>query len=127
MIQDYFAQIKALVDQYAIASFVLNASVTFEIRPGEQGYLTGTIAFTDESLLHFREYLDGAEESLTKVMYSYHYQDSHDQRVFPYDNAQHRPPLPFVEHKHVGCRIVEAPMPKLGDVLVEITETEQWI
>ena len=53
MIQVYFNQIKALLDRYARAPFVLEAAVTFDVRPGEQGYLTGSLTFSDGSVLYF--------------------------------------------------------------------------
>jgi hypothetical protein len=51
VIQTYFAQIKVIIDQYAATSFVLDAKVSFEARPGEQGYLTGLITFADGSIM----------------------------------------------------------------------------
>jgi len=74
VIQAYFDQIKAIVDQYAAALFVLDANVSFEMRPGEQGYLVGSITFLDGSALHFREYLDAVGMKLNKLMHTYHYQ-----------------------------------------------------
>ena len=41
MIQTYFTQIKRIIDQYAMTSFVLEAQLHFDMRPGDQGYLTG--------------------------------------------------------------------------------------
>lgn len=46
-IQAYFDQIKANVDQYTTTPFVLDANVRFETRPGEQGYLAGSLTFVD--------------------------------------------------------------------------------
>jgi hypothetical protein len=43
MIQAYFNQVKAIVDQYAATRLVLDANVGFEMRPGGQGYLTGSM------------------------------------------------------------------------------------
>jgi hypothetical protein len=53
VIQAYFNQIKALLDRYARAPFVLEATVMFDVRPGEQGYLTGSLTFSDGSVLYF--------------------------------------------------------------------------
>ncbi len=66
MIQAYFDQIKTLIDKYATTPFVLDAEVNFEIRPGEQGYLTGSITFEDGSVLYFREFLDGVGETVDR-------------------------------------------------------------
>ncbi|MEZ4768484.1 MAG: DUF6516 family protein [Caldilineales bacterium] len=127
MIQAYFDQLKHIVDSYAAASFVLDARVSFELRPGDQGYLLGSMLFLDQSLLHFREYLDVAEGRVNRLSYSYHYQDSEDRLVFRYDNALHRPALLALEHKHSGDTIVASPAPSLEVVLSEIAGDKGWI
>ncbi|HBY96400.1 MAG: DUF6516 family protein [Ardenticatenaceae bacterium] len=127
MIQAYFSQIKATVDQCATTRFVLDANVSFETRPGGQGYLTGSITFTDGSALHFSEFLDAAKGTADKLMYTYHYQDAGHQLIFRYDNARHRPPLSSLEHKHAPTQVVEAPAPRLEDVLDEIVVTNGWM
>ncbi|MBI1929265.1 hypothetical protein HYR99_34095 [Candidatus Poribacteria bacterium] len=115
MIQAYFAQIKVLIDGYAGANFVLDVKLSFESRPGEQGYLTGSMTFVDGSVLHFREFLDTIGENVDKVMYTYHYQNASNQFIFRYDNARHKPPLRSLEHKHLPNQIVETPAPTLKD------------
>jgi len=127
VIQTYFAQVKAIVDQYAVTSFVLDTEVSFETRPGEQGYLSGSITFVDGSVLYFREYLDAFKGTVDKLMYTYHYQDASNQLVFRYDNARHRPPLRSLEHKHTPGQVVEAPAPALEDVLAEIVVARGWV
>ena len=49
MIQSYFNRIKSLVDRYANMPFVLDVALSFESRPGDQGYLTGELLFVDGS------------------------------------------------------------------------------
>jgi len=127
VIQTYFAQVKAIIDQYAVTSFVLDTEVSFETRPGEQGYLTGSITFVDGSVLYFREYLDAFKGTVDKLMYTYHYQDASNQLIFRYDNARHRPPLRSLEHKHTPEQVVEAPAPALEDVLAEIVVARGWV
>jgi hypothetical protein len=128
VIQAYFAYIKSVLDRYAAASFVLDSAVSFETRPGNQGYLHGVIVFIDESRLFFREYLDVSVEQLDKLTYTYHYQDAEDNLLFRYDNAPHKPALPFVDHKHIAPDgIVQADAPALADVLVEIATRQGWI
>jgi hypothetical protein len=127
VIQAYFDQIKALVNKYAVTHFVLDTKVSFEMRPGEQGYLTGSITFEDGSVLHFREFLDSVEDTMDKLMYTYHYQDAGNQLIFRYDNARHRPPLGSLEHKHIPGQVVEAPAPTLEDVLAEIVMAKGWV
>ena len=126
MIQVYFNQIKALLDRYARAPFVLEAAVTFDVRPGEQGYLTGFLTFSDGSVLYFREFLDSTGEDMDKVAYVYHYQDADHRLIFRYDNARHRSQRAR-EHKHVADQAVDAPAPTLEAVLVEITLIRGWV
>lgn len=127
MIQVYFAQIKTVVDLYAATSFVLDAKISFEIRPGNQGYLTGLIAFADESTLHFHEYLDQTGDAIDKLMYAYHYQAADNQLVFRYDNARHRPALSKPEHKHIPQQVLQASPPTLDEILAEIATTRGWV
>lgn len=127
MIQTYFNQIKAAVDQYAATRFVLDANVKFETRPGDQGYLAGSITFVDGSALYFSEFLDAVQDTIDKLMYTYHYQDAGNQLVFRYDNARHRPPLSSPEHKHTPTQTTEAPAPTMEDVLGEIAVANGWM
>jgi hypothetical protein len=127
MIQAYFNQVKAIVDQYAATRLVLDANVGFEMRPGGQGYLTGSIIFADGSALYFREFLDVVKDTVDKLMYTYHYQDAGHQLIFRYDNARHRPPLRSLEHKHTPGQVIEVPAPTLEDVLAEIVVAKGWV
>ena len=127
MIQTYFTQIKRVIEQYAATSFVLEAQMHFDMRPGDQGYLTGTLIFVDDSKLHFSEYLDQTGEVVDKLMYTYHYQDTGNQLIFRYDNALHRPALSSVAHKHLPIQIIAAPAPTLDEVLAEIVTTRGWV
>ncbi len=73
MIQNYFDRVKASIDQFTATAFVLDANVSFETRPGEQGYLVGSVTFVDGSVLHFAEFLDAFQRTVDKLMYTYHY------------------------------------------------------
>lgn len=127
MIQTYFTQIKSLIEQYAATSFVLEATMHIEMRPGGQGYLTGALIFVDDSTLRFSEYLDQTGEAVDKLMYTYHYQDTGHQLIFRYDNALHKPALSSVTHKHLPTQIIAAPAPTLDEVLAEIATTRGWV
>ena len=127
MIQTSFTQIKRVIDQYAATSFVLEAQMSFDMRPGDQGYLTGALLFVDDSKLHFSEYLDQTGEVVDKLMYTYHYQDTGDQLIFRYDNALHKPALSSSAHKHLPTQIIAAPAPTLDEVLAEIATARGWV
>ena len=125
--QSYFAQVKTLIDEYAATSFALEARISFELRPGDQGYLVGSVTFLDDSMLHFKEFLDKTGEVVDKLMYSYHYQDAAHQLIFRYDNARHKPLLVTPEHKHLPEEVIATPIPALVDVLTEIVTTQGWV
>lgn len=126
MIQAYFNRIKSLIDRYASTLFVVESTLNFETRPGEQGYVTGELLYVDGSRLHFREFLDGAEGAVEKLMYTYHYQNAKNALIFRYDNARHRPLLSSLEHKHNIDGIRLEPAPALEDVLSEVVEYQEW-
>ncbi len=125
-IQACFTQFQDVVDQYAAAGFVVESDVRYETRPGNQGYLTGTLLFIDNSTLHFSEYLDQAGSAADRLMYAYHYQDAKNHLIFRYDNARHKPPLSSLDHKHLPDRVIETPAPALEDILVEIITLKGW-
>ena len=123
MIQTYYDQVAQLLDFYAATRIVLHTQINMETRPGEQGYLAGSITFQDGSVLFLREYLRVAGTKVQREMYSYHYQDAAQQLRFRYDNARHRPPLGTLEHKHTPEQIIEDVAPTLAEVLHEIVAT----
>lgn len=126
MITTYVDHIQASIDRFAATSLVLETQINVETRPAKQGYIHGSITFADSSVLFFREYLDADKEEINKDMYVYHYQDKDYNFIFRYDNARHKPPLQYAEHKHIPGQIVEAPAPTLEDVLFEIVQTRGW-
>jgi hypothetical protein len=126
MIESYFGRFKASLDRFSAMPFVLTSQVSFEARPGDQGYICGEMRFVDGSLLHFREYLDAARAEVDKLMYVYHYRDRDTTLVFRYDNARHRPLLPQREHVHRATGVDLADAPSLDDVLLEIVVARGW-
>jgi hypothetical protein len=127
MIHAYFERIKEIIDLYAAAPFVADAQVSFQTRPGDQGFVTGIVTFINGSELHFREYLDGADDRLDKLMYTYHCQDINDTLIFRYDNANHRPANMAYDHKHIREGVIPVAPPSLEQVLLESAENGQWL
>ena len=125
-IEEYFSQIKVILDRYAAATFVVSANIAFDRRPGDQGFLSGVVQFTDGSALYFREYLDAANKIVEKLMYSYHYQDTTGKMILRYDNSAHRPSLKSFEHKHGAMGTKKVAAPGLETVLLEIVELQHW-
>jgi Family of unknown function (DUF6516) len=85
------------------------------------------VQFLDRSEIHFREYLDEANQVIEKVMYTYHYQDATNKLIFRYDNAAHRPTLSTATHRHDASGTRPSESPDLQGVLAEIAETQHWL
>jgi hypothetical protein len=99
----------------------------YDKRGTHEGFIRGAIAFTDETQLHFREFVD-VEFSIERIMYVYQYQDVNANLIFRYDNSghhQHSNLQNFPHHKHLGNenKIINASIPNLLSVLHEIEET----
>jgi hypothetical protein len=127
VLETYVAEIKEAIDRYGATAFVLEARISFELRPGGQCHLEGAVTFADQSALHFREFLDQTGNTLEKVMYVYHYQTDTGTLLFRYDNARHRPALPFEEHKHTPDEITPVEAPNLIVVLEEASQLGGWL
>jgi hypothetical protein len=115
------------IAECGIWAFVAHTSLLFEVRPMQQAFIKASIVFTDGATLHLREFIDCSSGSVEKLSYSYHAQDEHQHVIFRYDNAPHKPPLDFVEHKH--CRdgsIIQAGSPLLQMVIDEIISNRNY-
>ncbi|MGI0482919.1 toxin-antitoxin system TumE family protein [Geminocystis sp. CENA526] len=75
--------------------------------------------FYRNSILFFKEYVD-VQISVDKLAYSFHYQDSDNNLIFRYDNAQHKPDLGFSDHKHINHQIIASQVPDLENIMLEI-------
>ena len=126
-VQFYFTRIKTLLDRYAALDFVLEITAHFDVRPGDQGFLSGVVIFNDQSVLYLREFLDTVNGVVEKIMYSYHYQTVDNTLIFRYDNAAHKPALLFRDHKHLAEQITKVRPPELEEVLAEIVVMRTWI
>lgn len=93
-----------------------------EIRASKQAIIKARIVLVDGSVLHIKEYVD-VKYSIERVSYAYQYQDSDGKLIFRYDNAAHKPPLSFKEHKHTKNGVViDAPLPDISVVIDEVIE-----
>jgi len=93
-----------------------------EIRANKQFILTVEIIFSNGSTLHIKDYIDGRYK-IDRISYAYHYQDRNGKCLFRYDNATHKPPLEFREHKHKeDGTIIEAPLPDISELLDEVIQ-----
>lgn len=119
-LQTHIDGLKSSLDRLFVTPLVVENDLRVDLRAGDQAYVAGIIVFNNGSALHFTEFLDASESELEKISYRYHYQDRDNELIFRYDNAAHKPALPFQEHLHIEGRIVEAAAPPLQSVIREI-------
>lgn len=80
-IREYFSRLKNIVEA---CEFVDSYELKFDERSDDLGYIKGTLHFTQNLELHFREYVDAALNE--KYKYAYHMMRN-TSLVFRYDNA----------------------------------------
>jgi Family of unknown function (DUF6516) len=109
-------------------SFVAHTSLLFDTRPMQQAFIKASIIFTDGATLYLREFTDCANGEVEKLSYSYHAQDKNQNLLFRYDNAPHKPPLGFVEHKHcANGSIIQTDVPNIVLVIDEIVDSRKYL
>jgi hypothetical protein len=127
-IDEYCRDIQREYDTLRRLWFVLRCTAEFDIRPPQQAYLTGRVEWINGSKCCWTEFLDANAGRIEKLRYSYHVHDAQKRLVFRYDNALHKPTLPFREHKHCDeLTIIAAPAPRLPDVLAECMNIYRWL
>ncbi len=119
-IQKYIDEIKASLDRYANSFHIIDIELYLDLRIQQQGFVKGTVYFVNNTRLHFKEFVDASEGILRKLRYSYHFQNADYSLIFRYDNSDHKPRLPFKDHKHLPGEIVSAKSPTLSEVILEI-------
>jgi len=120
LIGDYFDEIGRLIHEHETAGFLLSCDLLTDARSDDLGYLRALLTFSDRSQLHVREYVRVSDDRVERLALAYHYQDAAGALRFRYDNAQHRPPVRFAVHKHVGQDLVSADGVTRAVVLREI-------
>jgi hypothetical protein len=127
-IDAYCQAIKQECDTITNLWFVIRCELVLDIRPPDQAYLTGRVEWVNGSELHWMEFLDASLGTVEKLRYSYHFQDADKELVFRYDNAWHKPTLPYREHKHLSTQtVVFAAAPALSNVIEECIGFYQWL
>lgn len=118
MIDEYFDQIKELLNR---SSVVRSQDIQFDKRTSTKGYIRGNVFFKDNSMLHFREFVN-ISDGIDRFVYAYYYQDKNGVMVFRYDNTPHFRHLPTTpHHKHTTeNKVVATQPPDLRTVLMEI-------
>ena len=118
LITEYFQEIDS---EIADCIHVVEASVIKDRRSLHIGIIEGQLLFTDESALHFIEFVS-TKETIELYKYSYHYQDCNGRLIFRYDMAPHHREIDtFPHHKHLASgKIIGVPAPTLSRILENI-------
>lgn len=100
--------------------FRLSTKIEVENRGDVALYLKGEIVFIDGSELHIKEYFI-AIPTLSKLAYSYHYQDKNKKLVFRFDNAEHHSEVKtYPNHKHLKDTVLSSKGVSLKEAIDEI-------
>ena len=118
LIEEYFQSIEGYI---ADCPYIAESQIRKDKRSFYIGVVEGKIRFTDNSFLHFIEFVN-VKEGVSRYKYSYHYQDKAEKVVFRYDMAPHHKEIKtFPHHKHlVSEKVIESLAPTLGEVFQEI-------
>jgi hypothetical protein len=121
LIDEYFQTVLQILQA---SPYVKSHNVTFDRRSLTAGYIRGDVYFADDSLLHFREFVN-TESDIDRFTYVFHYQRADGSLLFRYDNTAHFPTLDgFPHHKHVEVEdhVVASAAVDLAQVIREIEE-----
>ncbi|GBD97212.1 MAG TPA: hypothetical protein ENG83_02405 [Nitrospirae bacterium] len=119
LLTEYLSGITETIKEYSKTGLILSSELIADARTEKMGLIKGKLTFIDGSKLFMTEYLD-LRYKMEKLAYSFHYQDKEDNLMFRYDNAFHKPPLSYTDHKHIKGNIQESDVPDIKDILEEI-------
>lgn len=122
LLSEYQTHLAEIINRFARTDLIVTIELTLDARTPKIGMIKGSLAFVDGTQLYFSEYVD-VRYRIEKLSYVYHVQDTESKVVFRYDNAAHKPALPYACHKHTATgKVKEADPPDLEDILNEIIE-----
>src|SRR3972149_1483218 len=120
LLTEYISGLAKVIDEYSRTGLIIDSELIADYRTEKTGIVKGSIAFADNSILVFTEYLD-LRYKIEKLNYSFHYQKEDGSLIFRYYNAKHKPPIDASEHKHLpNGKIVVAEPPSLKGIFTEI-------
>jgi hypothetical protein len=119
LLNNYQSNIISIIQKYVNDGWILSFNFSVNPRSDYVGFIQGSLEFLQGSRLFFKEYVD-LQESIEKLSYSFHYQDSDNNLIFRYDNANHKPSLDYIDHKHIKDKIIPSEIPDIEQVILEI-------
>lgn len=121
-VNEYIDSVRVALQRLEDYGLVEAISFNSEVRSGGQAVLNIKVNLIDKSQLYIREYLT-SKYGLNRVSYAYQYQSEDATLIFRYDNAQHKPPLGFDEHKHTGDgKIIQIKLPIIDEIVDEVID-----
>ena len=122
LLSEYQAQLAGVIYHYSRTDLIIASELNADVRTPKIGVIRGVITFFDGAQLFFNEYVD-TRYRLEKLTYAYHYQDVEGKLIFRYDNAAHKPALPFPCHKHLSDGMtIESAAPDFAVLIDEAME-----
>lgn len=121
MIESYFAEIEAVIQSFPnIRTYNLRKKIYNQ----SQGYIGGTIVFSNGFQLDFIEVKN--VDIPDKIKYRYQYMDESQTLIFRHDNAPHHKQIPtFPHHEHTQDDVIACTEPTLHAVLLKIAQLER--
>jgi Family of unknown function (DUF6516) len=121
-VNEYIDSVRGALQRLEDYGLVEAISFNSEVRSGGQAVLNIKVNLIDKSQLYIREYLT-SKYNLNRVSYAYQYQSEDATLIFRYDNAQHKPPLGFDEHKHTrDGEIIQIKLPIIDEIVDEVID-----
>ena len=121
MIESYFVEIEATIQAFpTIRTYTLRKKIYNQ----SQGYIGGTIIFSNGGQLDFIEVKN--IDVPNKIKYRYQYTNDSQTLIFRHDNAPHHKQITtFPHHEHTQNDVISSPEPTLRDVLLKIAQFER--
>ena len=121
-LHEYLILLRKGIEKLEDYGYAESIDVREEIRAGTQAIIRVKIVLVDGSVLHCNEFID-ARYKIERLRYAFQYQNYKGELIFRYDNAGHKPPLTFKEHKHTSTgNIIQASLPDIFDLIDEVIE-----
>ena len=122
LLSEYQSHLAEIINRYSRTDLIVTSEFNADARTPKIGVIKGVITFVDGTRFFFTEYVD-ARYRLEKLTYAYHCQDTEGNLIFRYDNAAHKPALPFSCHKHLpDGTSIESFAPEFSVLLDECME-----
>lgn len=123
LLDEYFRQIKTLVDRSPI---IQESFLVYEARNRDRGFIRGEILLIDRSILSVREFVK-TTSIVDREMYTYQYMTADKELIFRYDNTGHHrklnlPTFPHHKHDRSETNVLASNAPELAEILQEIMQ-----